>query len=87
MSPEQKISALALTFPALRGAPGVAPWNEDQLRDWLGVCSSGERQAALFVLSVWNHYDNKFDMHAAVSKWDDGNLAAFVAWARAPWWC
>jgi hypothetical protein len=86
MTDKEKISALAHTFPALRGAPGTKPFDEDRLREWMGVCSGGERRAASFILSVWNHYDNKFDV-GEISGWDDNNLAAFAAWARAPWWC
>jgi hypothetical protein len=84
MTAEEKISALALTFPALRRAP-VKPWNEDKFRAWMRVCSGGELRAASFVLAIYNRWDNRFDI-GQISGWDDENLAAFVKWARAPWW-
>lgn len=46
MTAEQKITALALTFSALRRAPGVAPWDEEKFRKWMRVCSGGELRAA-----------------------------------------
>ncbi len=87
MSPADRVTLLADSFPALRKAPGVAPWDEKKFVRWMksGV-SHGELCAARFVLSVWNHYDYKFDMHEAMGVWDNDNLAAFVAWAKAPWW-
>lgn len=86
MKAEEKICALARSFPALRNAPGVASnWDEAKLRAWMHVCSGGELRAARFVLAVYNHHDNKFDV-GEISGWDDENLAAFVKWARSPWW-
>jgi len=87
MTAAVRISLLADSFPALHKAPGVAPWDEGKFGRWArsGI-SHGELCAARFVLSVWNHYDWKFDMHEALGCWDNGNLEAFVAWAKAPWW-
>lgn len=85
MTDKEKISALAQTFPALRGAPGTRPFDEDRLQEWMGVCSGGERRAAAFILSVWNHFEYKFDV-GEISGWDDGNLRAFAEWAKDPWW-
>lgn len=28
----------------------------------------------------------RFDLHEAFGVWDDEHRAAFLAWARAPWW-
>ena len=87
MNTRDKVSLLADSFPALRSAPGVAPWDEESFAEWMrsGV-SHGEYCAAQFVLAVWNHYDHKFDPMDALGVWDEGNRAAFVAWARSPWW-
>jgi hypothetical protein len=52
--------------------------------------SEGSKHCARFVLSVWaSHYSWKvgaFDLHAAMRRWDQANRAAFLAWAREPWW-
>lgn len=53
---QQSMTRLAKLFPSLRQAPGVEPWNVDELLRWAasGVLSHGEVLAAKFVLSVWN---------------------------------
>jgi hypothetical protein len=92
MPSSDKIIQLALSFPALQCGTaegyhrmGLRPWNPEMLKRWSRTASSGERKAALFVLSVWNTA-NKFDVHDALLTWDNGNRAAFAAWAAAPWW-
>lgn len=51
-----RMTDLAVTFPTLRGANGVNPWDADELAQWLRgpVPGSGAKHAACFVLSVWN---------------------------------
>ena len=86
-----RMEALAASFPSLRGAPGADPWNACALNLWAcqGV-SHGERCAARFVLTVWNQHEawecGHFEIMEALQVWDAGHTAAFVAWARAPWW-
>lgn len=86
---EERMSALAESFPALRNAPGVRPWRALDLEEWTAVCSSGELHAARFVLQVWNvHHEwscGPFQVVKAMCTWDDGNRAAFQAWAEGPW--
>ncbi len=65
---------------------------------WARAGGGGQCDAALFVLSVWNWMDDwsgdgltrgdsgRFDVHRALGNWDPGHRAAFVAWAREPWW-
>ncbi len=50
------MTRLAKLFPSLNQAPGVEPWDVDELLRWAasGVLSHGEVLAAKFVLSVWN---------------------------------
>ncbi len=50
------MTRLAKTFPSLENAPGVNPWNQDELLKWAasGVLSHGEVLAAKFILAVWN---------------------------------
>jgi len=83
-----RIMPLAESFPCLRGAPGVRPWDADKLAAWVPVASHGERCAALFVLHVWNHIHvwpcGSFDIMEAINIWDEGNLAAFQRWAADP---
>lgn len=86
-----KVAALAALFPALTGAPGVSPWDALALNLW--ACrgaSHGEQLAARFVLTVWNQHEawecGRFDVMEALSVWDDKNRAAFLTWARQPWW-
>jgi hypothetical protein len=43
------------------------------------------------VLSVWNTRDTEdvlgpFNVMRALAGWDREHRAAFVEWARAPWW-
>ena len=87
---EARIRNLAWSFKALKNAPGVDPWNALELDRWAesGTTSSGERQAARFVLSVWNRHDwgKKFNMADAVNVWDEKNLKAFQAWVNDPWY-
>jgi hypothetical protein len=87
MTTEQKMSALAKSFPTLEDAPGVEPWDPAGLNRWASgpAPSSGARHAARFVLSVWN-WNNRFDVHSAIRVWDDRHVAAFAAWALKPWY-
>jgi len=49
------MASLCALFPALRKAPGAAPWDATaMLRHACGAISHGEQLAARFVLSVWN---------------------------------
>ncbi|MBX9622564.1 MAG: hypothetical protein K2X82_02005 [Gemmataceae bacterium] len=97
--PVTRIQALARSFPALSGAPGVIlpgidPWDPDRLDAWAGEMVAhqawGRRSAALFILSVWDNdqtwASGRFDPVWAMGKWADGDRAAFAAWAAAPWW-
>ncbi len=88
----QRMAALALTFPTLDLADGVSPWDAVRFSRWVrsGAPGHGARCAGKFLLSVWNPYTRwrcgRFDIHEALGVWDPEHLAAFLAWARAPWW-
>ena len=89
-----------------RAFPSLIDWVPSQREDWDAESfaaanagrSGGEKDAALFVLSVWNSTTDwadyglqragsgRFDLHAALSNWDAEHHAAFLAWARAPFW-
>lgn len=56
MTPDERMTALALSFPTLRDVPGVDPWDAAAVEAWLreGAGGSGSRHAARFALGVWN---------------------------------
>src|SRR4051794_22400017 len=86
-----RVSQLARSFPALRGAPGVDPWDAVALNLWTckGV-SHGEKLSAQLILTVWNQYEawecGKFEVMEALQVWDDRHRSAFIEWAKEPWW-
>lgn len=84
------MSALAGAFRALRGVPGVEPWNPAALVTWLEADAASEHELACarFVLTVWNPgaLARPFDAMEALAGWDRAHRAAFAEWARDPWW-
>lgn len=87
------ICALIRSFPCFADRIDVTPetWDTDILSDQLGVFSSGERHAALFILCVWNpgyaeSQGWKFDVLEAMGVWDLRHRAAFLNWAQNPYW-
>lgn len=86
------IVRLARSFPSLRHAPGVAPWDASRLDDWAarGGPSHGEKCSARFILAVLNPdhvwQSGRFDLMEAVRIWDIANHQAFLARAAKPWW-
>lgn len=86
------LSRLAESFPSLRGAPGVRPFDAMALKSWAGALrfASSARYAASFVLEVHRgrvgrpHPLDPFDVASAFLRWDDDHRAAFAAWAAAP---
>lgn len=52
----EQIVRLARSFPTLRDAGGLDPWDAVQFLDWAlsPACTSGSWHASMFVLSVWN---------------------------------
>jgi hypothetical protein len=100
---DERMYELASRFPTLQRTPRelFAPWQPERFAEfWVGG-SGGEKDAALFVLSVWNpstdwnewvgltrggERGGIFDMHRALGNWDEKHREAFVAWARRPWW-
>jgi hypothetical protein len=104
------LQALAESFPTLCGRIPLEFFDtRGGLLDacafaaWARPLSGGEREAVLFVLSVWNSSTNwheaaglcrsdgpmggRFDVHRALGTWDQAHRDAFLAWARDPWWC
>ena len=97
--PHDRIVNLAHSFPALgyhlseAGIMGgedwtarVADFDEHVIRYGCG----GARQAAAFVLGLWNHHGRewavgRFELGIAMREWDRDHIAAFQDWAREPW--
>lgn len=100
----ERLERLARSFTALKSAPAALfhPWDALQFADYYRTGSGGEKDAALFILSVWNPTSNwrtlarlardrsptggLFDVHRALGNWDAENRQAFLEWARDPWW-
>jgi hypothetical protein len=91
----EAISLLGEAFPSLARIqpPGLRPWDPSLFQRWLrnAAVSPGERDAALFVWSVWSGNEPvarglRFDAMEAIARWDDEHRAVFRAWAAAPWW-
>ena len=88
------LAALAMSFPSLTRAWGAQPFNPYHLAAWgQAEASSGALHCVRFMLTVWSgqaHLEpfevGPFDAVRALQGWDNGNRAAFAAWARAPWW-
>jgi hypothetical protein len=89
---DERMTALALTFPSLQDAAGILPWSAEKLEKW--TCGpapgSGAFHAARFMLSLWNeHSDWKcghFNFFTAFRSWDAKHKRAFLDWAEAPWY-
>jgi hypothetical protein len=89
------MQSLIDAFPCLR-RKGVR-WKTGDMNDGsadfeaqISGMSSGEREAALFVLQVWNpytkrHASRRFNVVEALNRWDEGNRAAFIAYCSDPW--
>jgi hypothetical protein len=90
--PEERIQQLALTFPALRRAAGVQPWQPHQLDVWAcgPLPGEGALHAARFVLALWDNAGawccGRFDAIEALAAWDGPHRGAFLTWVARPWW-
>jgi hypothetical protein len=91
MNPYPRMTALARSFPSLHDADGVEPFDAMRLYDWVqgGAATGGNRRAVAFVLLVFNGREWReecpFHLDEAMSVWDREHIAAFLAWARDPW--
>jgi hypothetical protein len=92
----RKMTTLCRLFPSLRGKSGAEPWDAIRFaRTFSGGQSEAEKQAAAFVLSVWNtdadwnkgeYSVGTFRFARAYFLWDGEHRAAFRAWCDAPFW-
>ena len=85
-----RVVRLGLSFPSLRGRPGIQPWAPELLAHWAAGPSPslGAHHAARFLLALWGYpQTSPFDVHDAMTVWDAEHRRAFLDWAIAPWWC
>lgn len=86
---EKRMIELVNSFPTLRGVLEV--WDPERLDSWASghVPCSAAKNAARFVLSVWDRREwncGAFELHRALSCWDELHRGAFLAWVKNPWW-
>jgi len=95
-----RFDRLVMSFPTLRGCPGTMPWNAGRFAAWASGCDTrAQRNAAQFVLSVWNGSTpddawwcedplevGRFDPVDALAYWDQMHRAAFLRWCEDPFW-
>ena len=86
-----RMTAFAMTFPSMRYAFGVKPWDAVERDAWgNGPRSHGERVTAQFLLDVWDPSTDwkcgRFDLMEALRIWDPGHHQAFLRWVADPWW-
>ncbi|MDG3008453.1 hypothetical protein [Paludisphaera mucosa] len=86
-----RMTELAKSFPCLRDATGVSPWEPTELDRWaVSGVSHGERAAASFVLAVWDSSTEwgcgRFELMEALNVWPESHREPFLAWAKEPWW-
>ena len=83
---------LALTFPGLREASGLDPWDAYKFDLWADGAQvpHSARYAAQFILMIWNperEWDTGgFEAIEALRCWDAEHRCAFLQWAAEPWW-
>jgi len=86
---DERMAALAESFPCLACVPGVRPWDPAALDAAASNLSSGGAHAARFVLEVHNCYQRwragPFRLVDALGAWDAEHRAAWKAWAADPW--
>lgn len=95
MDSATRMTALAMTFPAIRKkAPaGVAPWDPETLVQAMQGSTGSEWLVVTFLLTIWNtdcpsHFDlPPFNVVEAYQRWDRDNWQAFADWAAKPFSC
>lgn len=95
-----EIVKLAKSFPSLRDAKGLKPWEWSKFDRWLYFQEKSQSElprelrmqnhAGRFVLEVWlggSHIPQigLFVVSQAMWVWDEEHRQAFRAWCAAPW--
>lgn len=81
MTNTERMTQLALTFPTLRKAPGVDPWDISLFEDWAKMCSHGELLTVRFLLAVW--HGRSFRVESTTTKADGTRIYK----VSSPWSC
>ncbi|MBN1961256.1 MAG: hypothetical protein JW841_09930 [Deltaproteobacteria bacterium] len=87
-----RIQKFARSFPSLKAANGVKPWQPQALARWACNFNNGtlELNSARFVLWVADPFTlwpcGRFNLFEAIITWDAPHRLAFIAWIAAPWW-
>lgn len=86
LTAEERATILAESFHVLVGVPGVRPFDSVRLKRWTrtGAATNASREAAKFVLNVYNSANPPCNLAYAIAIWDGDMRAAFQAWAANP---
>ena len=94
----EAMTALARLFPSLRAADGIDPWDATRLIDWLNgpAVDASAAWAGRFVLDVWHQGTDwnefglkgagRFELLAAIGRWDREHVEALQTWIDSPFW-
>jgi hypothetical protein len=95
LTPTERMLGLVESFHSLANAKCLdarGEFSSTTFAKWAtrALYTEAELDCARFVLFVWNSTTRwkigKFDFGQAIVRWDSQNRAAFIAWAREPWW-
>ena len=99
LSSWERFVELLDAFPSLRDYKSEGDWDAIAFAKWAKSLSSGGRNAALFVLYIWdpgtdwkevagleNYGLGRFDLAKMIGNWDQAHQVAFVGWATDPFW-
>jgi len=87
---EEIMVRLAGQFPAMKGAPGIDPWDPMTLDEWgaSGAASSGEKVIVRFLLAIRNGSEDYWKTGPFrlrdLNQLDDANFEAWRTWATRP---
>lgn len=97
ITPQEKMTALARTFPAMRHkmfedaeGSGLEPFNAVRLASASAPWSRGEKLVVAFLLMVWNPEQElflTFNPADAAMFWDYGQRKAYATWMMHPFFC
>lgn len=71
---DARMRALVFAFPTLQRTPSalLSPWDPEAFAEFWACGSGGEKDAALFVLSVWNPATDWIEYGLARPRSEDG---------------
>ena len=94
----KRLEMLARSFPTLSRTPAECfgeTFDAERFAEFHQSGGGGQCDAALFILSVWNHLSEwsierhgarRFDFHGALGNWDPSHREAFGRWVADPFW-